>query len=262
MQLLSEVDQDALATAVRHLEQTSLAGRLAMLGSKPAGAAQRALPAAASAAIARATTRTLEQALDLALFSLRNHRLIGGRKLHNALACTSGAVGGAFGLAALTIELPVSTMIMLRAIAAIAREEGEDLADPRTRLACLEVFALSGANSAEADYFAIRAMLARGLQELADFATDKGARKAAAVFTRFLAQIASHFGVAVSQKLAAQAVAVVGALGGAGVNLTFIEYFQDLARGHFIVRRLERVYGPSLVRSEYERLKALSPLSS
>jgi hypothetical protein len=47
---------------------------------------------------------------------------------------------------------------------------------------------------------------------------------------------------------------VIGALGGAAVNYAFIEHFQDVAWGHFTVRRLERVYGKGLVQKEYERL--------
>jgi EcsC protein family len=258
---LSPEDQEALIAAVRRLESPSLAGRLATLAGKPVGFVQRVLPAAATTAVAKAAKRALERALEVALFSLKNPRLGGGRKLHSGLACTSGAIGGAFGLAALTIELPVSTTIMLRAIAAIAREEGEDLADPRTGLACLEVFALGSPMTDEkgmdADYFAVRAMLARSLVEVADFAIDKGAiREGAPLFLRFLTQIAPRFGVVISQKLAAQAVAVVGAFGGAAVNLAFAEHFQDVARGHFTVRRLERVYGADLVRAEYERLKS------
>jgi hypothetical protein len=35
-------------------------------------------------------------------------------------------VGGGFGLAALPVELPISTIIMLRSIGDIARSEGED----------------------------------------------------------------------------------------------------------------------------------------
>jgi hypothetical protein len=31
----------------------------------------------------------------------------------------------------------------------------------------------------------------------------------------------------------------------------FIEHFQAVARGHFIVRRLERAYDPELVRATY-----------
>jgi hypothetical protein len=259
--MLSLADHEALAVAVRRLEEPSFAGRLAALAGKPVGLVQRALPAAASTAVANATKRALERALEVALFSLKNRRLGGGRKLHSGLACASGAVGGAFGLPGLAVELPVSTTIMLRAIAAIAQQEGEDLADPRTGLACLEVFALGGPTTdeqgRETDYFTVRAMLARGLVEIADFALDKGAiREGAPLFARFLTKIASRFGIVVSQKLAAQACAVLGAIGGAAVNLAFIEHFQDVARGHFTVRRLERIYGADAVRAEYERIKA------
>ena len=258
---LSDSDREALAAAVRRLENPSLAGRLAAAAGKPVGLVQRTLPATASAAVARLAKQALERALEVALFSLRNRSLSGGRILHSGLACTSGAIGGAFGLAALAVELPVSTTIMLRAIAAIAHEEGEDLTDRRTGLACLEVFALGGPaadkTGMEADYFAVRAILARGLVEIADLGIDKGAiSESAPVFVRFLTQIASRFGVVVSQKMTAQAVAVIGAAGGAAVNFAFIEHFQDVARGHFTVRRLERVHGADTVRSEYERLKA------
>ena len=257
----SDTDRQALAAAVRRLENPSLAGRLAAVAGKPVGLVQRALPATASAAVARLAKQALERALEVALFSLRNRSLSGGRILHSGLACTSGAIGGAFGLAALAVELPLSTTIMLRAIAAIAQREGEDLADPRTGLACLEVFALGGPTAdetgAETDYFAVRAMLARGLVEIADFTIDKGAIGESAPFlARFVTQIAARLGVVVSEKVAAQAVAVLGALGGAAVNLAFIEHFQDVASGHFTVRRLERVYGAEVVRGEYDQLKS------
>ena len=258
---LSSADGEALAAAIRRLENPSLAGRLAAVAGKPVALVQRALPATASAAVARLAKQALERALEVALFSLRNRSLSGGRILHSGLACTSGAIGGAFGLATLAVELPVSTTIMLRAIAAIAQQEGEDLADPRTGLACLEVFALGGPTAdetgAETDYFAVRAMLARGLVEIADFAIDKGAIGESAPFlVRFVTQIAARFGVVVSEKVAAQAVAVLGAVGGAAVNLAFIEHFQDVASGHFTVRRLERVYGAEVVRGEYDQLKS------
>lgn len=264
---LAEADREALAEAVRRLEEPSIAGRLAALAGKPVGLVQRALPTVASTAVAKATRQALERALQVALFSLRHAKLGGGRKLHSSLACASGAIGGAFGLPALAIELPLSTTIMLRAIAAIARQEGEDLSDPRTGLACLEVFALGGPKPAEAgvdaDYFAVRAMLARGLVEIADFAIDKGAlREGAPLLVRFMTQIASRFGIVVSQKIAAQAVAVVGAAGGAAINLAFVEHFQDVARGHFTVRRLERAYGADVVRAEYERLKSALPAAA
>ena len=45
----------------------------------------------------------------------------------------------------------------------------------------------------------------------------------------------------------------LGALGGAAVNYAFIDHFQEVARAHFVVRRLERRYGKSAVRAAYER---------
>jgi hypothetical protein len=48
---------------------------------------------------------------------------------------------------------------------------------------------------------------------------------------------------------------VIGAFGGAVVNYAFIDHFQDVARGHFTVRRLERAYGEAVVRVEYDRIR-------
>jgi hypothetical protein len=282
----SDADREALAGAVRRLESPGFAGRMTALAGRPAELAARALPGPVTGLVAKAAESALTRALDVALFSLRGGRfgagrfigsgrfngwfglgrfdlgrLGGGRVVHSALASASGAVGGAFGLAALTIELPVSTAIMLRAIAAIAREEGEDLSDPKTGLACLEVFALghTGPNAAEGvegGYFAVRAVLARGLAQAAETVMNKGAAHGgSAAALRLLSPIVSRFGAIVSQKLAAQTVAVVGAVGGAAVNLAFIEHFQDVARGHFTIRRLERAYGAEAVRAEYDRIR-------
>ena len=98
--------------------------------------------------------------------------------MHKALAAASGAAGGAFGLAAVAIELPVSTTIMLRSIAQIAREEGEDLTQPEAALACIEVFALGGRAPGDAaldsSYFAIRSVLAKTVSESARFILQRG----------------------------------------------------------------------------------------
>ena len=67
-------------------------------------------------------------------------------------------------------------------------------------------------------------------------------------------QIASRFGVVVTQKAAAQAIPIIGALGGAAVNYAFIDHFQEIARAHFTVRRLERRYSKDIVRTAYEKL--------
>jgi EcsC protein family len=65
-----------------------------------------------------------------------------------------------------------------------------------------------------------------------------------------------------TQKFAAQAVPIVGALGGAAVNYAFIDHFQEIARGHFTVRRLERRYGKDAVRAAYEKLSGATPAAA
>jgi hypothetical protein len=258
-QAMTPEDLAALRTAVRLLEHPSLAARLTDLVGKRIDLVSNALPAAASRAIATATTKGLEAALKVAVRTMPRTPRAGSQLLHKALATASGALGGAFGLATLSIELPVSTIIMLRSIADIARAEGEDISKPEPALSCVQVFALGGragsANASESGYFAARGMLAMSVTEAARFIAERGiVEEGAPVLVRFAAQVAPRFGVVVTQKIAAQIVPVVGALGGAAVNYAFIEHFQELARGHFTVRRLERVYGRDAVRTEYERL--------
>ena len=71
---------------------------------------------------------------------------------------------------------------------------------------------------------------------------------------RLVAAIGARFGIVVSEKAAVQAIPIIGAAGGAVVNTVFIGHYQDMARGHFTVRRLERIYSPEMVRAEYDRL--------
>jgi hypothetical protein len=91
---------------------------------KPIELIGHVLPASASRAIATATSKGLELGLKVALRIMQRTPTAGSQLLHKALAMASGAAGGAFGLATLPIELPVSTIIMLRSIADIARSEG------------------------------------------------------------------------------------------------------------------------------------------
>jgi hypothetical protein len=264
---MQEDDVQALRTAVATLEHPSFAARLAELAGKPIELFSRALPETASKAIAVATTTALNTALRVALRTIQNEPKAASSYLHKALAATSGAVGGSFGLAALPIELPISTIIMLRSIGDIARAEGEDVHDPETALSCLQVFALGGlkgeADAANSGYFAVRGLLAKSVAEAARFIVDRGVvAEGGPVLVRLIAQIASRFGVVVTQKLAAQAVPIIGALGGAAVNYAFIDHFQEIARAHFTVRRLERRYGKDAVRMAYEKLSGATPAAA
>lgn len=255
---MTERDLAALRSAAAALEHPGLAARLTNMAGKPIELIGYALPASASQAITAATSKALEMALEVALRSMHQAPRAGSQRLHKALAAASGAAGGAFGLAALPIELPLSTIIMLRSIAEIARSEGEDLSDPEAALSCVQVFALGGrpgsADASESGYFAVRGMLAKSVTQAARFVVERGVvEEGGPILVRFITQVASRFGVVVTQKLAAQAIPLVGALGGATVNYAFIQHFQEVARGHFTVRRLERAYGKEAVRKAYER---------
>ena len=76
-------------------------------------------------------------------------------------------------------------------------------------------------------------------------------RRGAPALVRAINGIASRFSVPVSQKAIAQAAPLIGAASGAALNLVFIDHFQRVARGHFIVRRLERIHGPAAIREAY-----------
>jgi hypothetical protein len=259
---LSVAEFDDLRLAARCLEGRSFAARAAALLGRQVEALTRSLPASLRRLAGRAAETALTGALRVALRTIDPARPPkAARGAHKAAAAASGAIGGAFGLASTAIELPISTTILMRSIIQIAREEGEDPSSPEGALACLEVFALGdepGEAAFESGYFAVRGALARSVAESARYLAGHGvagvAGEAAPALARLTGQIAARFGLAVSEKFAAQAVPVIGAIGGAAVNLAFAEHFQTLARGHFIIRRLERRHGSEAVRLEYRRL--------
>ena len=180
---------------------------------------------------------------------------------HTLAVAVAGGAGGFFGLPGLMVELPVTTTVMLRSIADIARSEGESLHDPETALACLEVLAHGGRSvsddGAESGYFAVRTAMAQQLSAAAHYVAAHGfASKGAPALVSLVSRIAAKFSVNVGEKLAVQAVPLVGAVSGATLNTLFMRHFQAMARGHFIVRRLERRFGAEAVRRAYDALPA------
>jgi hypothetical protein len=257
---LTDADREALRQAVLALEGPSYVARLSTLAGRPIELLGQALPRVASDLISRATQAALTRALRYALRTIPKEGRDPETGTHKALAVLSGAMGGALGLSAVLVELPLSTTIMLRSIARIAQSEGEDLQDPEAALACLQVFALGGRtgsdNLHETGYFAVRAAMARSVSRALQQIAGRGVvDESASAIVRLLAQIGARFGVVVSQKVAAQAVPVLGAIGGATINVAFVDHFQTLARGHFTVRRLERTYGPGTVRRAYDQIR-------
>ena len=253
---LTDTDLADLRQAKLLLENPGLAARMTNLIGTPLEKGLAMLPKGAHELIAKASHKALETALSVSLATMDKQNKQATNWLHKTFAGLSGAAGGAFGLPALAVELPVSTTIILRSIADIARSEGEDIESPATQLACLEVFALGGSsqsdNAVESGYFAVRAALAKTISEATQYmAATSLAQQTAPPLVRMVSQIAARFGIPVTQKAIAQSLPVVGAAGGALINTLFIDHFQNMSRGHFVVRRLERKYGENTVKQAY-----------
>jgi len=241
---LSHAELEDLRRAKRLLEHPGLAVRLTSLLGRPIEGGLALLPKGAAKLVHAATTKTLRGALRVAVGTLGREARPPARLRHKLLAIGSGAAGGFFGLPALALEL---------------RSQGEDLSRPEARLACVEVFAFGGPrksdDAAETGYFAVRSALVFAIEEAAQFIAQKGfVEEGAPVIVRLAGQIAARFSVTVSEKFAAQALPILGALGGASVNAVFIGHFQDMATGHFTVRRLERAHGADEVRRAYAEI--------
>lgn len=257
---LSARDLRELAHARELLEHPSFAARLVNVLGAPVERGLSKLPRPVAEKVQQATHAALTRALEFAVDGLDRDPGRGPANLfHRAAAGVAGAAGGAMGLSALLIELPITTTLMLRSIADIGRSQGEDLDDLEARLACLSVFAFGGRSegdsAAETGYFAVRAVLAQQVAEAARVLAARGiAEGEAPALVRLIASIAARFGIVVSEKAAAQLVPVFGGISGAAVNMVFTEHFQRMATGHFIVRRLEREHGVDPVRWAYDDL--------
>lgn len=260
-------DLDDLQTAVTLLENPGLGAKISNLVGTPIEKAIDMLPAKASVSISNATHKVIEQTLKLSLKTMDYHDPqsesplpAASNWLHMAAAAGAGAVGGAFGLLSLTMELPISTTIIMRSIADIARSEGMDLADPKSRLECMQILALGGRTSsddgAEVGYFVAREAMSSAVSDAAAFLAKHGLQKdAAPALLRLITAIAERYSITISQKAAAQLVPIIGAVSGAVINTIFINHFQNMARGHFIVRRLEARYGVVEVEKKYRELE-------
>jgi hypothetical protein len=255
-----ERELDRAATA---LETPNFAARLADYAGKPINRVLDVMPAAVNKRLNAVVEKAILRCLAVAVDSLDEQKAPPAQWMASALAGVSGAIGGAFGLAALPVELPFTTTLMLRAIADIARHEGEDLTRLQTRLACLEVFALGARrakNRTDVGYYAARAMLSRLTDDACALLIERGIAGASApVVNGLVVEVASRFGLVVSDKVVASAIPVLGALGGTAVNVLFTDHFQRIASAHFTIRRLERIYGLPAVHEHYAKFIARTP---
>ncbi|MGD8589778.1 MAG: EcsC family protein [Chromatiales bacterium] len=256
---LTEQESAELRWAFRHLEHPSLAARLSDVLALPLEEGLALLPKHWRKTMERISTSSIYRSLKLAIGSMdliapsKSHNL-----LHKAAVTGIGATSGFFGPLTLLAELPLTTTLILRSIADIAHAQGEDLAQKEARIACVQVFALGGRtkedDAAELGYYGLRITLGLHFErDILEYATQSQGPHIPAVID-FMRAIAARFGVVVSDKAAAQMVPIAGAVTAGLLNLIFINHYQDVAKGHFMIRRLERTHGIEKIKTAYQQL--------
>jgi hypothetical protein len=269
---LETPDLESLKLAHRLLQNPGWIARVSNIIGQPLESGLKKLPKNVSDTISDAVEKAIHAALKVAIKTMDTEDATvkanppkASNWWHKAAAAASGAAGGAFGLAAIAVELPISTTIMMRSIADIARSEGEDLSDHEAQVQCVMVLAFGGRSEAddgsEVGYFAVRQAMAAAVTDAATYLAKGSADTTAPVIVQLIRQIAQRFGIQVSEKAAAQLVPIIGAVSGAAINTLFIDHFQDMSRGHFTVRRLEKKYGVKVIKQKYERLTELATIA-
>lgn len=193
-----------------------------------------------------ATTQALRLSVDMAQASRVDWLPDGGKWSNSAAASALGAVGGTGGLPTAMAELPVTVTMLMRAILSTAARHGADTDAPEIRRRCVQVFASAGPlahdDAADLGFLAVRSTLTGSALQ--------------ALITR----IAPRLATALGQKLAAQTVPVLGAVAGAGTNLIYANYYQDMAHISFGLMRLSAIHDiPEQVLVDSLRTRLIAP---
>ena len=191
------------------------------------------VPEAIRARIEAVTAAALESAYGLA------GKADGIERGSYLAAMASGAAGGFGGMATSLAELPVSITVLMHAIRLEAKKAGFDPDEPLIQAECLRCFA-AGAPGGEDDGIDTAFLSAR-------MALNGPALQ------KIISTVAPKFAMAFSQKLAAQAVPVLGALTGAALNAAFLRYYTQAAAVRFELLRLGQLYGHSPVRAAFAK---------
>jgi hypothetical protein len=245
--IATELDQDIALIAKRYQKAGGVGLQVLNLIGGQAGNLLERLPDNVKERLEEVTSRALNIAQDAAS---RSRGVVPDQKnwLNTAAATAMGAAGGMGGLPTALAELPVTTTVLLRAIQGIAAEHGFDSADPEIQAECLQVFAAAGPladdDGADMGFLSARVTLTG--------ATVQG----------IITQIAPRLGAALGQKLAAQAVPLIGAVAGAATNYAYTSYYQEMAHVHFGLMRASETYGVDRAQLVLKLAEAVKPSSN
>ena len=187
------------------------------------------LPQAVRTQLAQVTQAALERAHGVAAFTSRLKGPDLGERGPVLAAMAAGVAGGMGGLPTVIAELPVTITLFLHTIRAAAVEAGFDADDPGIRAECLQVFAagspLRGDDGVNTSFIGARMAVS------------------SAAIQKVIAVVAPRLGLALGQKLVAQAVPVIGAVTGAALNAAYLRYYREMARIRFGLLRLAQTHG-------------------
>ena len=199
----------------------------------------RLLPKGARSQIDAAARRALTQSYEVAARSREGRwaEQVSTDTAHKVLATISGALGGVGGLPTALAELPVATTMIFRAVQGVAAAHGEDPTAAETRAQCLAVFGAGGP----------------GAKDDGVDTSFLGARLSLTgpALHGLIGKVAPRFAAVLSQKLATQAVPILGAAAGAGTNYAFTHYYVEMAHVHFGLRQLVAEFGEEAVLEEF-----------
>lgn len=250
---------------------------------KPLDKLQDYLPQPLQQLVKQAMNTALKSALQAAIKSLPAHKVnsntwieaheVTKRKAwrHTAAVTTTGAISGALGTAALLVELPLTTSLILRSISSMAQEWGHDLRQPEIQMQCLYVFTLGSSHTSaddemDAAYISARLAYHGLIRELASFISTHSLKDVLFALETgtlpALVKFASLFIPALERTLLrgvlSKGIPVISAIGSAALNAGFCQYFTRAARYHFGLMHLESRYGEQRVHDHYAW--ALRPL--
>jgi len=194
--------------------------------------------------------KTLPQSIPKQSFLKSNENSKRASLIHKGVVTTAGGLSGFFGLAALPIELPFVTISLLRLIAEIARQYGNDPSSIETQLDCNYVLSMGNQSSIEGYYasrIAFTELQSKAISFIASCTTKEILaaieNKTAPALIRLIGEIASQFEIRLARKILSQAIPVSGALAGGTLNFLFANYYGEYARYHFGLKRIEREHG-------------------
>ncbi len=218
-----DVDAELDALARRYKRAGGLGISVLNVVGGSADSLMKTLPKGIRENLEAATITALNQAMKAAHSS---RAVVPDQKswLNQTVSAAMGAAGGVGGLPTAMAELPVTTTLLLRVIQQAAAENGFDPSSESVQFDCVHVFAaagpLSGDDGADLGFLAARMTLTgKAMQSL-------------------IAKVAPKLAVVLGQKLAAQAVPVLGAVAGAATNYAYTSYYEEVAHVHFGLRKL------------------------